>query len=148
MGCRGDDSALVQSSRYSSGFAVIQSNDLRHILALQFPIGENMRECTVRVLHDAAEPLLFLRPVNDSLAQGRRLHEFGHEPYLIEASLQKKDCEARESLFVQSATTVEIISASKVACGKMLFVLVLGPGQAASNRPYSSRVERFEKVRV
>ncbi len=100
--CRGsDDAALVQSRGYATGLAVIQSENLRHIFALQFPVGEYVCKGAVGARHDTADPLLLFRPFDYPFPQGGRLHEIGHELYLIDAGLEEKRFASKSMLQVK-----------------------------------------------
>ena len=73
------------------------------------------------------------------------MHQFLHEPDLIETSLEKEAREGRKRLFAQRAPAVQIIAARRIAGCEVRLVIVFASRESTRHRPDAARAECFEQ---
>jgi hypothetical protein len=137
---------LDQSRNNTARLPVAGINDIGCVAARQLAAIEHGFENTSGFRRKMAQSDLFLGPYENAGAQAIRLNELFHEPHLVYAHFQEESRESGKSFFAQIAAPIKIVPAGPIAIGEMTFVRRDISGEAACNRPDSTRIQSLKRA--
>src|ERR1019366_1484357 len=145
---RGEHSTLYQCRDDTARVALTRTHNTCGIGTREFsPIEHSFKDAAC-LRRQGIEPDFFLRPKQNANSQAIRLHQAFHEFNLVDAGSEKEVCKFRESLLAQITTSVKIVTARDITCGKVLLICINVARQAARYRPHGSSIKCLQQHRM